>query len=149
MTLIQELDFIGIPSQDAARARSFYRDVLGMRPDEHAEYEQWAGSTCFVVWEPERVGMDCFFIGCLRGTEHPVWQLTAIDVLLLRLGRARHLPHRPRHRRADLAARSAGSQGLQAVGRHRPDRVDSDSEKVNLRWTQRLQFRRILLGCRS
>jgi catechol 2,3-dioxygenase-like lactoylglutathione lyase family enzyme len=52
MAPIQELDFIGIPSQDAKRARSFYRDVLGMRPDEHAEYEQWAGGTCFVVWEP-------------------------------------------------------------------------------------------------
>jgi catechol 2,3-dioxygenase-like lactoylglutathione lyase family enzyme len=49
----RELDFIDIPSQDAERARSFYRDILGMRPDEHAEYEQWAGSTCFVVWEPE------------------------------------------------------------------------------------------------
>ena len=58
MALIQELDFIGIPSRDAARARRFYRDVLGMRPDEHAEYEQWAGDTCFVVWEPERVGME-------------------------------------------------------------------------------------------
>ena len=58
MALIQELDFIGIPSQDVDRARSFYRDVLGMRPDEHAEYEQWAGSTCFAVWEPERVGME-------------------------------------------------------------------------------------------
>ena len=58
MALIQDLDFIGIPSQDAERARSFYRDVLGMRPDEHAEYEQWAGSTCFAVWEPERVGME-------------------------------------------------------------------------------------------
>jgi catechol 2,3-dioxygenase-like lactoylglutathione lyase family enzyme len=58
MALIQELDFVGIPSQDAERARSFYRDVLGMRPDEHAQYEQWAGSTCFVVWEPERVGME-------------------------------------------------------------------------------------------
>jgi catechol 2,3-dioxygenase-like lactoylglutathione lyase family enzyme len=58
MALIQELDFIGIPSHDADRARSFYRDVLGMRPDEHAEYEQWAGSTCFGVWEPERVGME-------------------------------------------------------------------------------------------
>jgi catechol 2,3-dioxygenase-like lactoylglutathione lyase family enzyme len=58
MALIQDLDFVGIPSQDAARARSFYRDVLGMRPDEHAEYEQWAGSTCFVLWEPERVGME-------------------------------------------------------------------------------------------
>ena len=52
MAFIQDLDFIGIPSQDAARARSFYRDVLGMRPDEHAEYEQWAARTCFVVWEP-------------------------------------------------------------------------------------------------
>jgi hypothetical protein len=29
-----------------------------MRPDEHAEYEQWAGNTCFVVWEPVRVGME-------------------------------------------------------------------------------------------
>jgi catechol 2,3-dioxygenase-like lactoylglutathione lyase family enzyme len=58
MALIQELDFIGIPSRDAGRARSFYRDVLGMRPDENADYEQWAGDTCFVVWEPERVGME-------------------------------------------------------------------------------------------
>jgi catechol 2,3-dioxygenase-like lactoylglutathione lyase family enzyme len=58
MTLIQQLDFIGIPSRDVARARSFYREVLGMRPDEHAEYEQWAGSTCFVVWEPAGVGME-------------------------------------------------------------------------------------------
>ena len=58
MALIQELDFIGIPSQDVERARSFYRDILGMRLDEHADYEQWAGDTCFVVWEPERVGME-------------------------------------------------------------------------------------------
>jgi catechol 2,3-dioxygenase-like lactoylglutathione lyase family enzyme len=58
MALIQELDFIGVPSRDADRARSFYRDVLGMRPDENADYEQWAGDTCFVVWEPERVGMQ-------------------------------------------------------------------------------------------
>jgi hypothetical protein len=58
MALIQELDFIGIPSQEAEGARSVYRDVLGMRPDEHAEYEQWAGNTCFGVWEPEKVGME-------------------------------------------------------------------------------------------
>jgi catechol 2,3-dioxygenase-like lactoylglutathione lyase family enzyme len=57
MALIQDLDFVGVPSQDAERARRFYRDVLGMRPDDHAEYEQWSGGTCFVVWEPERVGM--------------------------------------------------------------------------------------------
>ncbi len=28
----------------------------------------------------ELVGMDCFFVGRLRGARHPVWQLTAIDV---------------------------------------------------------------------
>jgi catechol 2,3-dioxygenase-like lactoylglutathione lyase family enzyme len=57
MTTIKRLDFIGIPSRDADRARAFYRDVLGMRPDDHAEYEQWAGDTCFGVWEPERLGL--------------------------------------------------------------------------------------------
>ncbi len=34
-TMITRLDFIGIPSQDADRARGFYRDTLGLRPDEH------------------------------------------------------------------------------------------------------------------
>jgi transposase len=33
-----------------------------------------------VVKRPgELVGMDCFFVGRLRGTKHPVWQVTAID----------------------------------------------------------------------
>lgn len=33
-----------------------------------------------VVNQPgELVGMDCFFVGRLRGTKHPVWQVTAID----------------------------------------------------------------------
>jgi catechol 2,3-dioxygenase-like lactoylglutathione lyase family enzyme len=56
--MITRLDFLGVPSQDADRARSFYRDTLGLRPDEHAEYEQWAGDTCFGIWEPERQGMS-------------------------------------------------------------------------------------------
>src|SRR6478735_8450409 len=37
--MITRLDLVGIPSQDADRARSFYRD------------------TCFGIWEPEKVGM--------------------------------------------------------------------------------------------
>jgi catechol 2,3-dioxygenase-like lactoylglutathione lyase family enzyme len=57
MTAIQRVDFIGIPSQDPERARTFYRDVLGLRPDEHAEFESWAGDTFLGVWEPGRVGM--------------------------------------------------------------------------------------------
>ena len=43
--MINRLDFIGVPSQDADRARRFYRDTLGLRPDEHGDYEQWAGDT--------------------------------------------------------------------------------------------------------
>jgi catechol 2,3-dioxygenase-like lactoylglutathione lyase family enzyme len=54
--MITRLDFIGVPSRDPERARSFYRDTLGLRPDEHAAYEQWAGETCFAIWEPERLG---------------------------------------------------------------------------------------------
>ena len=54
--MITRLDFIGVPSRDADRARSFYRDTLGLRPDEHADYEQWAGETCFGIWEPEKLG---------------------------------------------------------------------------------------------
>lgn len=29
-----------------------------MRPDNHAEYKQWSGDTCIVIWEPEKVGME-------------------------------------------------------------------------------------------
>jgi catechol 2,3-dioxygenase-like lactoylglutathione lyase family enzyme len=54
--MISRLDFIGIPSQDADRARGFYRDTLGLRPDKHGAYEQWAGDTCFGIWEPDKMG---------------------------------------------------------------------------------------------
>ena len=38
----------------------------------------------------ELVGIDCFYVGRLRGTRGAIWQLTAIDVYSsLRLGRAR------------------------------------------------------------
>jgi catechol 2,3-dioxygenase-like lactoylglutathione lyase family enzyme len=57
MAVIERLDFLGVPTQDPARSRAFYRDVLGMRPDEHAQWEQWAGDTCFGIWEPEKQGM--------------------------------------------------------------------------------------------
>ena len=55
--MITRLDFIGIPSQDADRACGFYRDTLGLRADEHGDYEQWAGDTWFGIWEPEKMGM--------------------------------------------------------------------------------------------
>jgi catechol 2,3-dioxygenase-like lactoylglutathione lyase family enzyme len=55
--MISKLDFIAIPSRDAERARSFYVDTLGLRPDERARFEAWIGETCLGIWEPERLGM--------------------------------------------------------------------------------------------
>ncbi|MEV4419955.1 VOC family protein [Patulibacter sp. NPDC049589] len=53
---ITGLDFVGIPTQDAERARRFYGETLGLRPDDHAEFEFWIGGTCVGIWEPERQG---------------------------------------------------------------------------------------------
>jgi len=55
--MITKLDFIGVPSRDAERSRSFYLDTLGLRPDDNARFDVWAGETCFGVWEPEKMGM--------------------------------------------------------------------------------------------
>lgn len=54
---ISKLDFVAVPSRDAARSRAFYLGTLGLRPDEKAQYEFWVGDTCFGIWEPEKVGM--------------------------------------------------------------------------------------------
>ena len=55
---VTKLDFVAVPSQDAERSRRFYRDVLELRPDVHAENEFWAGETCLGIWEPARFGME-------------------------------------------------------------------------------------------
>jgi catechol 2,3-dioxygenase-like lactoylglutathione lyase family enzyme len=54
--MITGLDFVAIPSQDPERSRAFYVDTLGLRPDEKARFECWAGQTCFSIWEPGRQG---------------------------------------------------------------------------------------------
>jgi catechol 2,3-dioxygenase-like lactoylglutathione lyase family enzyme len=56
--MISTLDFVGIPSQDAERSRSFYVETLGLRPDEHSRFEFWVGETCFGIWEPAKFGME-------------------------------------------------------------------------------------------
>jgi catechol 2,3-dioxygenase-like lactoylglutathione lyase family enzyme len=56
--MISKLDFVAIPSQDGERARSFYVDTLGLRPDAHSNFEVWAGETCLGIWEPARFGME-------------------------------------------------------------------------------------------
>ena len=57
MTEIKRVDFLGVPSRDADRAREFYVGTLGLRPDERGRYECWAGETCLGIWEPEKMGM--------------------------------------------------------------------------------------------
>jgi catechol 2,3-dioxygenase-like lactoylglutathione lyase family enzyme len=54
--MITSLDFVAVPSQDAERSRSFYVDTLGLRPDDRARFEVWAGETCLGIWEPEKLG---------------------------------------------------------------------------------------------
>ena len=56
--MIEKLDFVGVPSQDADRSRAFYVDTLGLRPDPKSDYEFWVGETCFGIWEPEKMGME-------------------------------------------------------------------------------------------
>ena len=56
--MISTLDFVGVPSQDAERSRAFYVDTLGLKPDDKARFEFWAGDTCFTIWEPEKLGME-------------------------------------------------------------------------------------------
>jgi len=54
--MISRLDFVGVPSTDAERTRAFYVETLGLRPDDKARFECWAGDTCFTIWEPEKQG---------------------------------------------------------------------------------------------
>ena len=57
MPAIASLDYVAVPSQDAARACNFYGETLGLRADAHAPTEFWAGETCLSIWEPERFGV--------------------------------------------------------------------------------------------
>jgi catechol 2,3-dioxygenase-like lactoylglutathione lyase family enzyme len=56
--MITKLDFVGVPSTDAERSRSFYVETLGLKPDEKARFEFWLGETCFAIWEPAQFGME-------------------------------------------------------------------------------------------
>lgn len=54
--MINGLDFVGVPSEDPDRARVFYVETLGLKPDKHSDYEFWVGDTCFAIWEPGKMG---------------------------------------------------------------------------------------------
>jgi catechol 2,3-dioxygenase-like lactoylglutathione lyase family enzyme len=53
--MITRLDFVAVPTRDPDKARHFYLETLGLRADDKAKYEFWAGETCLALWEPERL----------------------------------------------------------------------------------------------
>jgi catechol 2,3-dioxygenase-like lactoylglutathione lyase family enzyme len=57
-TTITRADFVAVPSTDWQRSQAFYVDTLGLRPDDHAQGEFWAGEQCFGIYEPATFGME-------------------------------------------------------------------------------------------
>ena len=53
---IEKADFVAVPSTDWKRTHAFYVETLGLRADENAQAEFWAGGQCFGIWEPDRMG---------------------------------------------------------------------------------------------
>jgi catechol 2,3-dioxygenase-like lactoylglutathione lyase family enzyme len=56
--VISKVDYIAVPTEDVERSRSFYVETLGLRPDDNAHSEVWAGETYLSIWEPSKFGME-------------------------------------------------------------------------------------------
>jgi catechol 2,3-dioxygenase-like lactoylglutathione lyase family enzyme len=50
---VEQVDFVTVPTRDAARAVVFYRDVLGLPESEFAEGEVEAPNLTIGFWSPE------------------------------------------------------------------------------------------------
>ena len=55
---VEEVDFITIPTRDPDRARSWYRDVLGLLTDPNNADELAAGQVTLAFWNPESEGIE-------------------------------------------------------------------------------------------
>jgi len=55
---ITALDYVGVPTRDVDRARRFYGETLGLRPDATSDTEFWIGSTCISIWDPRTFGVE-------------------------------------------------------------------------------------------
>jgi catechol 2,3-dioxygenase-like lactoylglutathione lyase family enzyme len=51
---VELVDFVSVPTRDAARAVIWYRDVLGLPESEFTDGEVEAPNVTFSFWEPER-----------------------------------------------------------------------------------------------
>jgi catechol 2,3-dioxygenase-like lactoylglutathione lyase family enzyme len=53
---VEQVDFISIPTRDAARAIAWYRETLGLPVSEVTEGELETPNVTLSFWEPEREG---------------------------------------------------------------------------------------------
>src|SRR3954454_4847297 len=62
MPAITRIDFIPIPTQDADRARAFYRDTLGLAESEHTVDKPFSefdlSGTTLSIWDPTSAGRE-------------------------------------------------------------------------------------------
>jgi catechol 2,3-dioxygenase-like lactoylglutathione lyase family enzyme len=58
MVQVEAVDFITVPTRDAARAIAWYRDVLALPESEVTEGELETPNVTLSFWEPEREGLS-------------------------------------------------------------------------------------------
>jgi catechol 2,3-dioxygenase-like lactoylglutathione lyase family enzyme len=54
---IERVDFVSVPTRDAARARRFYADVLGLPPSDLNPDEFETPNLTLALWQPEAEGV--------------------------------------------------------------------------------------------
>jgi catechol 2,3-dioxygenase-like lactoylglutathione lyase family enzyme len=54
--LVEQVDFVSVPTRDLERAVDFYRDVLGLPESEFSEGEVEAPNVTLSFWAPEEEG---------------------------------------------------------------------------------------------
>jgi catechol 2,3-dioxygenase-like lactoylglutathione lyase family enzyme len=54
--IVEQVDFVSIPTRDSARAVAWYRDVLGLRESEFSEGEIETPNVTLSFWKPEEQG---------------------------------------------------------------------------------------------
>jgi catechol 2,3-dioxygenase-like lactoylglutathione lyase family enzyme len=52
------VDFVSLPTRDIGRARTFYTELLGLRPSSSSVSEVEAGNVTLSFWNPEQDGED-------------------------------------------------------------------------------------------
>ena len=56
--VVEQVDFVSVPTRDVDRALRFYRDVLGLAESEYSDGEVDAPNVTFGFWNPEAEGED-------------------------------------------------------------------------------------------